>query len=71
MISAVLAVYAQLLSHYDEKWKNDRIDDKYDRWIKSQEMREEMGFDNSTVHYIPKRKIKNNSARKRHKGRNS
>ena len=71
MIGIVLVVYGEMLNHYEKKWKNERIDDKYESWIKSQEMREEMGFDNSTFKHIPKRKIKNNAARKRHAGRNS
>ena len=66
MIGIVLGVYLGLISHYREKWRKDKIDDRYSMWEKGQEMRAEFGFDEKTLKPIPKRKIRNKAARKKH-----
>ena len=66
MITIVVSVYAELLNHYEKKWKNDRIDKNYQDWEDGQEMRKDFGYESRNFQRIPKRKIKNNAARKRH-----
>ena len=66
MICLVMDIYAGLLEYYRKKWKSDRIDAQYRNWEEAQVMREEMGFDEVYKQRIPKRKIKNNAARKKH-----
>lgn len=66
MIGLVLGIYSDLLSHYKTKWHHDRIDKRYQEWEEGQELRQDMGFDDKTVQKIPKRRIKNNGARKKH-----
>lgn len=66
MISLVLGVYCKLLDHYQQKWKSDRIDNQFHDWERGQEMRADMGFDDKSFQRIPKRKIKNKAARKKH-----
>ena len=65
MITTVLGVYSKLLSYYRKKWSDEKIDRKFLDWEEGQELRKDMGFDDRTVKRIPKRKIKNNRARKR------
>ena len=62
----IFGVYVGLLDHYKEKWRKDKIDADFRQWEEAQEMRAEMGFDDKTIKPIPKRKIKNNGARKKH-----
>lgn len=66
MIGGLMAVYGELLGHYKEKWRKKRIDQKYQDWEEGQEMREDFGFDDKTFQRMPKRKIKNRAARKKH-----
>ena len=66
MITAVLCVYTKLLNHYDKKWKDERIDRKYQDWEKSDEMKDDLGYSAENFRRIPKRKIKSRAARKKH-----
>lgn len=66
MIQAVLCIYTKLLLHYKEKWRKDAIDSHYLEWEQGQEMREDFGYDDRNFRRIPKRKIKNNAARRKH-----
>lgn len=66
MITLILKVYADLLTHYEKKWENDKIDRKYQDWEKGQEMKEDLGYDKENFRRIPKRRIKNKAARKKH-----
>lgn len=61
-----LPVYAGLLYYYQKKWHNDAIDQKYQNWEEDQKMRKDMGYDEESFRRIPKRKIRNRAARKKH-----
>ena len=62
----MLSLYAQLLEHYRNKWKHDRIDQHYQDWENAQEMRKEYGYDDKDIQKIPKRRIKNRASRIKH-----
>ena len=66
MISLVLGIYAELLNHYDKKWSHEKIDRKYQDWIDSEDMKRDFGYSDENFRRIPKRKIKNRAARKKH-----
>ena len=66
MIGLVLSVYAKMLSYYDEKWKTKSIDQKYQDWISGEDMKKDLGYSEENFRRIPKRKIKNRAARKKH-----
>ena len=66
MISVVMNVYLGLIDHYTNKWRTDKVDRKYQQWEEDQMLREEMGFDEKNLKKIPKRRIRNNGARKKH-----
>lgn len=62
----ILNVFAELLFHYNKKWKNDKIDQKYYDWEKGENIRQELGYSHENFKPIPKRKIRNRAARKKH-----
>lgn len=66
MTGLLLTVYAAFIDHYEKKWKSDRIDRDFQDWENGQEMRKDLGYDDRTFKRIPKRKIKNQAARKKH-----
>ena len=66
MILLISGIFTDILDHYSRKWRNERIDREYKRWEESQAMREEMGYDDKSFQRIPKRRIKNRAARKKH-----
>ena len=66
MIGTILQIYTEMLIHYTEKWKNNSIDQKYQDWIRGEEMKEDLGYTAENFKRIPKRKIRSNASRKKH-----
>jgi hypothetical protein len=66
VIGITLGIFAKLVEHYEKKWRHDRINQHYDSWIESEQMRKDYGFDEKTIQRIPRRKIRNNASRKKH-----
>ena len=66
MIGIIIGVYSEMLSHYRQKWKNNKIDQKYQDWERGLNMKKDLGYSEENFRRIPKRKIKNRAARKKH-----
>lgn len=66
MISIILGIYTRMICYYDKKWKDDRIEQKYCDWERGLEMKKNLGYGEENFRKIPKRKIKNKAARKKH-----
>ena len=66
MIGIIMSVYAGMLDHYRKKWESDKIDQKYQDWIRGEDMKKDLGYSEENFRRIPKRKIKTKAARKKH-----
>ena len=66
MIGLVIGIYSEMLDHYRKKWENGKIDQKYQDWISGEDMKKDLGYSEENFRRIPKRKIKNRAARKKH-----